>query len=78
MGPKRWIWGFRFRGEEVYAVVRNYSGSGAKELMDVLEQKKAEVESLIRGVAGAVGYDLVRTADGGVSVTVCENKGVRR
>jgi hypothetical protein len=39
----------------------------------VLDQKKGEVESLIKGVAGAVGYDLVRTSDGGVSVTVCEN-----
>jgi hypothetical protein len=34
----------------MHAVVRTYSGEGAKELMDVLEKSKAEVESLIRGV----------------------------
>jgi len=58
----------------MYTVVRSYSGQGANELFDLLEERKGEVESLIRGVTGAVGYDLVRTADGGVSVTVCEDK----
>jgi hypothetical protein len=40
----------------------------------LLEASKQEVESLIRAVSGFVSYSLVRTADGGVSVTVCQDK----
>ena len=58
----------------MYAVVRNYSGPGSQELFDLLEERKAEVESAIRAVAGLVSYSLVRTDDGGVSVTVCQDK----
>ncbi len=58
----------------MYSVIRNYSGSGAKELIDLLEERNAEVESLIRSVTGFVSYSLIRTADGGVSVTVCQDK----
>ena len=46
----------------MHAVVRTYSGKGAKELMDVLEKSKAEVERLIRAVDGFVSFSLVRTA----------------
>jgi hypothetical protein len=58
----------------MHAVVRKYSGQGAKELFDLLEQQKAEVESAIRDVPGLQGYALLRTADGGMSVTVCQDK----
>ncbi len=58
----------------MHAIVRTYSGSGAKELMDVLEKNKAEVEKLIRAVKGFVSYSLVRTADGGFSVSVYQDK----
>ena len=58
----------------MHAVVRNYSGSGATELFDLLEKRKDEVESLIRGVPGFVGYTLLRTGEGGVTVTVCQDK----
>ncbi len=58
----------------MHAVVRSYSGSGAKELIDLLEQRLAEVESLIRVVQGFVAYSLIRTDYGGVSVTVCQDK----
>ena len=54
----------------MHAVVRTYSGKGAKELMDVLEKNKAEVERLIRAVQGFVSFSLVRTASGGCSVSV--------
>ncbi|NJO32976.1 MAG: hypothetical protein HC869_07330 [Rhodospirillales bacterium] len=43
-------------------------------MLDVLEGRKSEVEGLIRPVKGFVSYSLIRTADGGVSVTVCEDK----
>lgn len=59
----------------MYAVIRIYSGSGAKKLLDVLEERKRDVESLIRSVKGFVSYSLIRTADGGASVTVCQDKG---
>ncbi len=58
----------------MYAVVRMYSGKGAKELFDVLEKRKTEVESVIRPVKGFVSYTLARSGDGGVSVTVCQDK----
>jgi hypothetical protein len=58
----------------MHAVVRNYSGAGAGELFDLLEQRIDEVESLIRGVQGFVAYSLIRTSDGGVTVTVCQDK----
>jgi hypothetical protein len=58
----------------MHCVVRQYSGTGAKELFDRLDQHKSEVESLLRGVNGFVAYQLLRTADGGVSVTTCQDK----
>ena len=58
----------------MHAVVRNYSGAGAKQLFDLLEQRKVEVEAEIRKVPGLVSYTLVRSGDGGMSVTVCEDK----
>ena len=58
----------------MHAVVRTYSGKGAKELVDLIEKNKPEVERLIRGVKGFVNYSLVRTADGGLSVSVYQDK----
>lgn len=58
----------------MHAVVRTYSGQGAKELFELLEQRKSEVEELIRSVLGFHAYTLIRTDDGGVTVTVCQDK----
>ena len=58
----------------MYTVVRQYSGQGASELFDVLERNKDEVERLIGGVSGLVSYTLLRTNDGGITVTVCQDK----
>jgi hypothetical protein len=58
----------------MHAVVRTYSGNGAKELFDLLEKLKPEVESLMRSVEGFVSYTLARSGDGGFSVTVCKDK----
>lgn len=58
----------------MHAVVRVYSGSGAKELFGMLEERIREVENLIRAVPGFVGYTLIRTDDGGATVTVCQDK----
>jgi hypothetical protein len=58
----------------MHAVVRNYSGAGAKQLFDLLEQRKAEVEATLRKVPGLATYTLLRSKDGGMSVTVCKDK----
>ena len=58
----------------MHVVVRTYSGKGAKELFDVLEKRKADVESVLRGVNGLVTYTLARSGDGGLSVTICKDK----
>ena len=58
----------------MHAIIRTFSGSGAKKMVDLLDERKKEVEGLIRSVKGFVSYSLIRTADGGVSVTVCEDK----
>jgi restriction endonuclease Mrr len=55
-------------------VVRMYSGKGAKELFDLLEKRKADVEGLIRPIKGFVSYTLAHSGDGGFSVTVCKDK----
>jgi len=59
---------------DMYAVVRTYSGAGASRLFDVLEERKRDVEAVIREVPGLTSYTLLRSADGGVSVTVCEDQ----
>jgi hypothetical protein len=58
----------------MHAVIRTYSGPGASELFDLLGQREADVKALISGVPGFVNYAAVRGADGGVTVTVCEDK----
>ncbi|MGA8714411.1 MAG: hypothetical protein WB647_15525 [Roseiarcus sp.] len=58
----------------MHTVVRSFSGKGAKELFDLLEKNKPDVEKTLRSVKGLVSYTLVRSADGGFSVTVCNDK----
>jgi len=58
----------------MYAVVRTYSGKGASELFDLLGEREQDVQDLIGGVPGFVTYSAVRSGDGGVTVTVCQDK----
>ena len=58
----------------MYTIVRSYFGKGSKELFDVAEKNKADVEKLMRSVKGFVSYAIVRTGDGGFTVTVCNDK----
>jgi hypothetical protein len=46
----------------MYAVVRSYSGQGASELFDQLEQRNEEVKDLIGGVPGSSATQLVGAA----------------
>ena len=58
----------------MHSVVRIYSGKGAEELFDLLENRKAEVDQVMRPIQGFISYTLVRTVDGGFSVSVFEDK----
>ena len=58
----------------MHAVTRFYSGPGARELFDLLAERKNDVEAAIRETKGFVAYTLVATGDGGMSVTVCQDK----
>ena len=59
----------------MHVTVRSYSGDGASELFDQLEQKNDEIKELIGGVPGFVSYTAFRSDDGGGStVTVCQEK----
>jgi hypothetical protein len=58
----------------MHAVVRTYSGVGARQLFDILEAQKSDVQSTLQKVSGIVSYTLLRTGDGGMSITVCADK----
>jgi hypothetical protein len=58
----------------MHTVIRTYSGQGAKELFDLLEKSKSDVESLMRSVNGFVSYSMIRTGDGGITITACQDK----
>jgi hypothetical protein len=58
----------------MYVVIRSYSGQGASELFDLLEQREEDVKELISGVPGFVSYAAFRTEDGGRTVTACQDK----
>ena len=64
----------RLKEAVMYAVVRSYSGQGASELFDQLEQRNEEVKDLIGGVPGFVSYTAFRSGEGGLTVTVCQDK----
>jgi restriction endonuclease Mrr len=56
------------------AIIRKYSGKGAKELFDTLEKQAAELNTVMGSVKGLVSYTLARSGDGGFSVTVCQDQ----
>jgi len=58
----------------MYVVVRSYSGQGASELFDLLGQREEDIKALIGGVPGFVSYAAFRSGDGGMTVTVCQDK----
>jgi len=58
----------------MHATVRNYSGTGSKELIDLLDNLKYEVKLLLTSIKGFVSYSLVRTPQGGFSVSVYQDK----
>jgi hypothetical protein len=69
-----WEISAKIGSDVMHAVIRTYSGKGAKELFDVLEKSKVDVEKLLRAIKGFVSLSLVRTANGGVSLSVFQDK----
>jgi hypothetical protein len=58
----------------MYVAVRSYSGQGASELFDVLGRREEDVKTLISSVPGFISYAAFRSGDGGMTVTICEDK----
>ena len=56
----------------MYAVVRRYKGANA--LFEELARREQDVKDVIQGTPGFVAYYLVRSADGGASITVCQDQ----
>ena len=56
----------------MYAVVRRYKGTS--QLFDELARRQADVQQLLQSVPGFVSYHLVRSGDGGASITVCQDQ----
>ena len=57
----------------MYTTMRQYAAV-TPTTFDTLISRKSDIETLIREVPGFVQYDLVRTADGMTSVTVCTDQ----
>ena len=58
----------------MHVVVRSYTGQGASELFELLEQRESEVTELISSVPGFVSYVAFRSGGGGMTVTTCQDK----
>ena len=56
----------------MHTVVRHYKRNS--KLIDELIQRQGTVDELIRGIPGFIEYHLVKTADGGFSISVYEDK----
>lgn len=58
----------------MHTMIRSYAGTGAKELFDLLERRRPEIEKLMRSVNGFEHYYLVRSGDGGITITFCQDE----
>lgn len=56
----------------MHTVIRTYTGSPS--LADEIKARGKDVEAQIGTVPGFIAYYLVKTKDGAISVTVCEDK----
>jgi hypothetical protein len=62
------------RQVSMYAVIRTYSGHNASRVFDLIGERKDDVNALLSGVPGFVNYAAIRSGEGGVTMTVCEDK----
>ena len=56
----------------MYAVVRRHKG--AKTLFDELARREQDVRTVISAAPGLTAYYLVRSADGGASITIYQDQ----
>jgi hypothetical protein len=56
----------------MFASIRKYNG--APLMVDELVKKQDDIKSVLRPVQGFHAYYLLKTNDGAVSMTVCENQ----
>jgi hypothetical protein len=56
----------------MFASIRRYSS--APTLADELVKKQDEIKSFLKPVSGFNAYYLIKTGDGAVSMTLCENR----
>jgi hypothetical protein len=56
----------------MHAVLRKYKGATA--LIDEMTERRQDIQSIIADVSGFVSYHAVRTADGLVTVTICQTQ----
>jgi hypothetical protein len=61
-------------GTIMHAIIRTYSGGGAKKFFDFAQTRKSEIEQVMRAVPGFISFTAFETADGGATVTVCNDK----
>lgn len=58
----------------MHIVVRTYSGKGAAETIDLVIARKKDIKKLMRSIKGFVDYSVVKTEDGGFTVTVSKTE----
>lgn len=58
----------------MHTVIRTYSGKGAVETIDLIIAKKRDIKKLMHSVKGFVDYSVVRTEDGGFTITVSKTE----
>ena len=58
----------------MHAVIRTYNGEGASMVFDLVENNADEVRELLGSIPGFASYTAIRTAGGGVTVTVCQDQ----
>jgi hypothetical protein len=58
----------------MHGMLRTYSGENAKKLATLLEERKDEIDKVIRGVPSLITWGLMRTSDGCSSFTLCQDK----
>jgi len=56
----------------MFASIRKYNS--APTLADELSKRQDEIKNVLRPIAGFHSYYLIKTGDGAVSMTVCENR----
>ncbi len=59
-------------------VIRKYTGSGAKELFDIIAHNMDSLNKTMESIPGLDTYSAALTENGGITITVCQDEnGIR-